>query len=83
MIRDNGPINNIGFGVTSRDIGSGKNEEEGQSPNSGFISRALNGHPVLKMVTALVATGVAAELAGKFVRQGGLRLRRKAYSLGI
>lgn len=75
MIRDNGPINNIGFGLTSRDFGSGKNEEQGHSPNSGFVSRALEGHPIAKMATALIATGLAAQLAGKFVREGGLRLR--------
>ena len=83
MIRDNGPIHNIGFGVTSRDFSSGNNEHEGQSPDSGFVARALGGHPIASMMTALVATGVSAHLAGKFLKGGGLRLRRKAYISSI
>lgn len=78
MIRDSQPIHNIGFGVTSRDVnGNGGQEVEGKSPHSGFVARALNDHPLLKMTTALVATGVAATMAGKVVRQGGLKLGYK------
>lgn len=78
MIRDSQPIHNIGFGVTSRDAPIRKDSTvEGESKNSGFVARALDNHPVLKMTTALVATGVAAGVAGKFVREGGLKLGYK------
>jgi hypothetical protein len=77
MIRDSSPIHNVGFGVTSRDFSSGKGQEEGPSPDSGFVSRALHGHPVAKMVASMVAFGIAAELSGKFVREGGLKLRKQ------
>jgi len=78
MIRDNQPIHNVGFGVTSRDVnGNGTQEVDGKSPHSGFVARALNDHPILKMTTALVATGVAATMAGKVVKQGGLKLGYK------
>lgn len=78
MQRDNQPIHNIGFGVTSRNIGDQKQDEDiSSSPNSGFISKALDGNPFLKMATALVATGVAATVAGKFVRNQGLKLGLK------
>ena len=87
MIRDSQPIHNIGFGITSRDAQLRKDSTvERESTNSGFISRALNDHPVLKMATAMVATGVAASMAGKFVREGGLKLgfklAQKAESAG-
>jgi hypothetical protein len=54
---------------------AGQNEENGLSPDCGFISRALDGNPMLKMATALVATGIAATVAGKVVRGQGLKLR--------
>ena len=75
MIRDKGPINNLGFGKTSRDFVPDDDERSGPSAQSGFISRALDGHPVAKMATAMLATGIAASMSGKFVRQGGLKLR--------
>lgn len=53
----------------------GQNQENGLSPDSGFVSRALDGNPMLKMGAALVATGVAATVAGKLVRGQGLKLR--------
>lgn len=78
MIKDNQPIHNIGFGVTSRDAEGEKGGPlQGQSPHSSFISRALGDHPMLAMTTAMVATGVAAGVAGKFVREGGLKLGYK------
>lgn len=78
MIRDNQPIHNIGFNLTSRDVHSDASAEvSGKSAHSGFVARALEDHPVLRMTTAMVATGVAATVAGRFVRQGGLKLGYK------
>ena len=74
MIRDNQPIHNIGFGVTSRDMSNNEETREGIAPDSSFIARALDGHPILKMATALVATGVGAHYATQFMKQGGLKL---------
>ena len=80
MIRDSQPIHNVGFGVSSRDLNMPQESTiSGGSPQSGFVARALDDHPLLKMTTAIVATGIAAGVAGKFVRQGGLKL---GYKLG-
>lgn len=78
MLRDNQPIHNIGFGVTSRDIGNSKsNEDVTTSPNSGFIAKALDGNPITRMATAMIATGIAATVAGKVARGQGLKLGYK------
>lgn len=78
MIRDSQPIHNLGYNLTSRDLGSNQSTAvEGGSTHSGFVQKALGGHPILAMATAMVATGVAAGVAGKFVREGGLKLGYK------
>lgn len=74
MIRDNQPIHNIGFGVTSRDMPDSETPKDGVSPDSGFIARALEGHPIMKMATALIGTGIAAHYSSQFMKQGGLKL---------
>lgn len=74
MRRDNLPIHNIGFGATSRDFPPSLEEDIGPSPNSGFVARALEGNPIVRMATALVATGIAATVAGKVVRGQGIKL---------
>jgi len=77
MRRDNQPIHNIGFGVTSRDFAEQRNEDVGPAANSGFIARALEGNPITKMATAMIATGIAATVAGKVVKGQGLKLGYK------
>lgn len=78
MLRDNQPIENIGFGITSRDVGNSRsNEDAAASVNSGFIARALDGNPITKMATAMIATGIAATVAGKVARGQGLKLGYK------
>jgi hypothetical protein len=77
--RDKGPIHNIGFGVTSREFTTGDDTQNGPSPDSGYVSRALEGRPLVKMASAMIATGVAATVAGKFVRGGGLKIRKSFY----
>ena len=79
MQRDRGPIHNIGFGVTSREFTTGDDTQDGPSPDSGYVSRALDGRPLVKMATAMIATGVAATVAGKFLRGGGLKIRKISY----
>jgi hypothetical protein len=48
--------------------------KDGVSPDSGFIARALEGHPIMKMATALIGTGIAAHYSTQFMKQGGLKL---------
>ena len=74
MIRDNQPIHNLGFGATSRDMSDSEKPREGISPDSSFIARALEGHPIMKMATALIGTGIAAHYASQFMKEGGLKL---------
>ena len=76
MIRDNGPLSSLGHGVTSRDVPLNEGETEGPSPNSGAISKAINGHPFLRFVASNITAVVAATTASALVRKGGLRLAR-------
>lgn len=79
MQRDQGPIHNIGFGVTSREFSRGEDVQDTPSRSSGYISNALEGKPILKMATALLATGIGATIAGKLVRNQGLKIRKINY----
>jgi len=74
LIRDPGPIQNLGYGVTSRDIPVNEGESDGVAPNAGIISRALDGHPITRFFASAGATMVAATVASKLTKQGGLRL---------
>lgn len=79
MLRDKGPIHNIGFGVSSREFTPNDNQQNGLSPDSGYVNRALEGRPLVKMASAMIATGIAATVAGKFLRGGGLKIRKSPY----
>jgi hypothetical protein len=74
LIRDPGPLYNLGNGVSSRDVPIRENETEGDSPNSGFIARALNQHPVMRFVAASATTMVVAGVLSKMTKAGGLKL---------
>lgn len=76
MIRDPGPIHNLGYSVTSRDVPTMKDEETGDAPNSSFVSRALNNHPVLRFVSTAATTMASAFVLSKLTRDGGLRLAK-------
>lgn len=76
MIRDPGPIHSLGFSVTSRDIPTNEGETQGTAPNSGYVSRALDEHPIMRFFASTGATMVAAMAASKLVRGGGLRLAK-------
>jgi hypothetical protein len=69
MIRDNGPLSSLGHGVTSRDVPLNEGETEGPSPNSGAISKAINGHPFLRFVASNITAVVAATTASALVRK--------------
>ena len=74
MIRDRGPISSLGYGVTSRDVPLKENETEGPSPNSGYVAKALNGHPVMRFFASATATILGAYAAGRVIKSGGIRI---------
>lgn len=76
MIRDPGPIHNIGHSVTSRDVPTTGEETDGISPNSGIISRAVSGNPIVGFLASSAVTMTAAFVASKLVKSGGLRLAK-------
>ena len=76
MVRDPGPIQNLGYNVTSRDLPTMNDEERGDAPNSGFVSKALNGHPVLRFFATSAATLGAMFVLSKVTREGGLKLAK-------
>ena len=76
MIRDPGPIHNLGYSVTSRDLPNMNDEERGDAPNSGFISKALNNHPMLRFVSTTAATIGAMFVLSKITKEGGLKLAK-------
>ncbi len=82
MIRDRGPLHNIGNGVTSRDIPLNEGETEGISPDSGAVARALNGHPVMRFFAHAGTTMLVAGVATAMLRKGGLKLTQKIQDSG-
>jgi len=76
LIRDPGPIHNIGYGVTSRDVPVSDGETQGDSPNSGYVSRALNGHPIMRFFASTAATVVGTYAASKLTKSGGIKLAK-------
>jgi hypothetical protein len=51
-------------------------EERGDAPNSSFISKALNNHPVLRFVSTAATTMASAFVLSKITKQGGLKLAK-------
>ena len=80
MIRDRGPISSIGHGLTSRDLPIQEGESEGPSPNSGFVGKALNGHPVMRFFATTAASVVAMSVVGKMLKGQGLKLAKTIQS---
>lgn len=76
MIRDRGPISSIGHGLTSRDLPVQEGESQGPSPNSGFIGKALNDHPIMRFFATTAASVVAMSVAGKMLKGQGLKLAK-------
>lgn len=82
MIRDRGPLHNIGNGVTSRDIPLNEGETEGISQDSGAVARALNGHPVMRFFAHAGTTMLVAGVGAAMLRKGGLKLTQKLQESG-
>jgi len=77
VIRDRGPIHNLGYGVTSRDLPFNEGETEGVSPNSGYVSKALDGHPVMRFFAHTATSIVVAGALTAGLKKGGLKLTEK------
>lgn len=77
MIRDKGPLHGLGYGLTSRDIPVNENEHEGLSPNSGSITKALDGNPVAKFFAATAGTLAVSAVLNSNLKKGGLKLAKK------
>lgn len=77
MIRDRGPLHGLGYGLTSRDVPINEGETEGVSPNSGAVTRALDGHPVMRFFAATAATVAVSAILNANLKKGGLRLAKK------
>ena len=74
MFRDKGPIHNIGYGVSSREMPSREGETETPSPNSGYIAKALDQHPMMRFFGAAATALVATTVASRFSKGVGLKL---------
>ncbi len=66
MIQDNGPRYNLGSGVPPQGL------ERGDG-NSNLVEKALNGNPVMRFFAVAGASIVSMGIAGKIVREGGIR----------
>jgi len=77
LIRDRGPIHNLGYGVTSRDLPVNEGETEGLSPNSGQLAKALDGHPVMRFFAHTAATIAVAGIMSTMMKKSGLKLAQK------
>lgn len=75
MRQDKGPKTNLGFGIPLQS----PNEDSGPPSNASFIQKSLADKPVLSFLATGAASIVAMHLAGRVVRQGGLRF---GYKLG-
>lgn len=83
MIRDRGPIHNLGYGVTSRDLSFNEGETEGVSPNSGPLTRALDGHPVMRFFAHTGATIAVAGVMSAMMKKGRTKVSPKATKFNI
>lgn len=79
MIRDEQPRYNLGHGASSDDVSQAKGAPD---PESGFISKALYGHPIMRFFAVSAATLVAAHVAGSIVKTGGKKLLETAAERG-
>lgn len=73
MIRDKGPRYILNYGTKV----PYDNSEEGVSPESGIVAKALGGHPIMRFFAVSAATMVGMHVAGKVVRDGGVKIARK------
>lgn len=74
MFRDKGPIHNLGHGVSSRDMPSREGETETPSPNSGYLAKALDAHPMMRFFASAGTAMLVTTLASRLTKAGGLKL---------
>jgi len=74
MFRDKGPIHNLGHGVSSRDMPSREGETETPSPNSGYVAKALDAHPMMRFFASAGTAMLVTTLASRLTKSGGLKL---------
>lgn len=74
MFRDKGPIHNLGHGVSSRDMPSKEGETETPSPNSGYLAKALDAHPMMRFFASAGTAMLVTTLASRLTKSGGLKL---------
>lgn len=78
MIKDQGPIYNLGFGVQTRQLGWQQGDTTpGPNPEGSTISKALHDHPIMKFFAASATTMVGMAVAGAVARKGGVKLAVK------
>lgn len=70
MFRDKGPMHNVGHGVSSRDMPTREGETETPSPNSGYIGKALDGHPVMRFLGSAATAMLVTTVASRFTKKG-------------
>lgn len=73
MIKDPGPIHQLGFGLQSRDLNY-SGDQEGAKPESSFIAKSLQDNPVLKFFAVSAATMAGMAVAGQVIKKGGVSL---------
>jgi len=74
MFRDKGPIHNLGHGVSSRDMPSREGETETPSPNSGYVAKALDAHPMMRFFASAGTAMLVTTVASRLTKSGGLKL---------
>jgi len=76
VVRSEGPLYNIGFGHYQRPQTDRFQEESVIGPNqeSGLVAKAMHGNPVMSFLAASAATLVGMGVAGKLVKQGGIKI---------
>ena len=77
MLRDRGPIHNLGYGITSRDLPMNEGETQGVSQDSGILSRALDGHPIMRFFAHTAGSIATAGILTATFKKGGLKLAEK------
>lgn len=76
MFRDKAPLTNLGYGITSRDISATAEEQKRPSPDSGFISRALDDKPIIKFISTMALTLGASMAVSRVTSKGGVKLAK-------
>jgi hypothetical protein len=76
VVRSEGPLYNIGFSHYRRPQNDRFQTEnvEGPDQESGMVAKAMHANPIMGFLAASAATIVGMGVAGKLVKQGGVKL---------